>query len=499
MSSPTPHLRREMGLFRSWAAAFGFVSIATGIFTAYGSMLSTSGYAGIWTWVIVAIGQFSVAVIFGILASRIPVTGYSYQWISRLTNPVFGWIMGWLSFSFLSVVVVAVDYTVASTILPALIGPVSVGDAWVITSAIMLVQFGLIATSTRVALRVNGIAVIFELIGVVGLIALLFIVGAITGGMHVENLFDTTPFPAENYLSFGTLNNVGPWMLATLLGSFTIVGFETAANLAEETKNPHRTVPVAMMISVGSVGVLGMLLLIAVTLLGGDPQVLAQSVTPMADVVSNTLGSVVGALLLIAVIISIFSCGLMIMLSNSRLVWAMSRDERFPAWKAFSRISPKRRTPLWAALFVVIVGQAILAIFSQATDALFVLFSAGSLIPALIYAGTVGMFVYKRRTLPAAPKGALRIPKWVELLVTVIAVAWLVFELAIFRDEMFAAPWAYVCVMVGVGAIYLTTILVKRGGVRGLTMPDLSSIDAAFESEAGEASEEGEKAPAAAN
>lgn len=474
-------MRREMGLFRSWAAAFGFVSIATGTFTAYGSMLSTSGYAGIWTWLIVAVGQFAVAVIFGILASRIPVTGYSYQWISRLTNPVFGWIMGWLAFSFLSVVVVAVDYTVASTILPALIGPVSVGDAWLLTAAIMLVQFGLVATSTRISLRVNGVAVLFELLGVIGLIVLLFAAGFITGGIHIENLFDTAPIPAENYLAFGSWNEVGPWMLATLLGSFTIVGFETAANLAEETKNPHRTVPVAMMISVGSVGVLGLLLLIAVSMLGGDPASLANSSTPMADVVSDTLGPVVGTLLLVAVLISIFSCGLMIMLSNSRLVWAMSRDERFPGWRLFSRVNRRFRTPLASAALVMLIGQLILAVFSQTTDALFVLFAAGSLIPALIYAGTVGMYVYKRRTLPAAPKGALRIPRWVEILVTCIAVAWLVFELSIFRDKSFAAPWTYVGIMLAMGAVYLVANLVRRGGVQRFSMPDLSSIDAAFD------------------
>lgn len=57
----------------------------------------------------------------GALASRIPVTGYSYQWMSRLGNPLLGWIIGWISFMFLAVVVVAVDYTIASSVLPALL------------------------------------------------------------------------------------------------------------------------------------------------------------------------------------------------------------------------------------------------------------------------------------------------------------------------------------------------------------------------------------------
>ena len=85
-------------------------------------MLGTSGPMGVWTWLIVIIGQLMVALIFGGLAARIPVSGYSYQWVSRLANPVLGWIMGWVTFTFLAIVVLAVDYMIASAILPNLFG-----------------------------------------------------------------------------------------------------------------------------------------------------------------------------------------------------------------------------------------------------------------------------------------------------------------------------------------------------------------------------------------
>ena len=77
-------LERRTGKFASFAVAFAFVSIATGIFTTYGSTLITSGPLGIWTWPIVTVGQLAVALVLGALASRIPVTGYSYQRMSRL-------------------------------------------------------------------------------------------------------------------------------------------------------------------------------------------------------------------------------------------------------------------------------------------------------------------------------------------------------------------------------------------------------------------------------
>src|ERR1700748_87507 len=80
---------RSTGRFASFAVAFAFVSIATGTFTTYGAVLNSSGPLGIWTWPIVVVGQLAVALIYGSLAARIPVTGYSYQWmLSRVANPV---------------------------------------------------------------------------------------------------------------------------------------------------------------------------------------------------------------------------------------------------------------------------------------------------------------------------------------------------------------------------------------------------------------------------
>src|SRR5699024_1459983 len=87
-------LERGTGRFASFAVAFAFVSIATGIFTTFASVLNTSGPLGIWTWPLATIGQLAVAFLLGALAARIPVTGYHYQWFSRLANPLLGWVIG---------------------------------------------------------------------------------------------------------------------------------------------------------------------------------------------------------------------------------------------------------------------------------------------------------------------------------------------------------------------------------------------------------------------
>jgi amino acid transporter len=468
-------LERTTGRFASFAVAFAFVSIATGIFTTYGSVLVSSGPMGIWTWPIATVGQLAVALVLGSLAARIPLTGYSYQWVSRLANPILGWIIGWASFSFLVVAVVAVNYTTASTILPALLGfeGTTVTSFW-ITVGILIVQAALIAVSTVWTERVNNFAVTLELIGMSLLVVLLLAVGSVTHKLNLGNLFSIGDVPAAGYWSLGDLTSVGPWLLGFLLGAFTIVGFESAANLAEETRHPETVVPRAMSRAVIASGILGFLFLIAVTATATNLSALAKSSTPIADVIRDVLGSWVGTVLLIFVVIAIFACGLVIVMTATRLVWAMSRDQRFPGWQLLERISGTTKTPLNATVAVAVIAAAILVVFSANTDALFILFAAATLLPALIYAGTVALYLVKRNHLP--PSRGFALGRW-EIPVLFVAVVWLIFELAIFRDTIFRDPWLYVLAMVAIGGLYLGYLLVTRG-TNGLAMPDMSSIDA---------------------
>ncbi len=502
MSEPSPHARgtgdeaelaqfgysqsmaRHTGRFASFAVAFAFVSIATGIFTTYGAVLDSSGPVGIWTWPIAVVGQLAVAFVLGTIASRMPVTGYAYQWMSRLANPVLGWIIGWISFAFLAIVVVAVDYTIASTVLPVLLDYEGTGAVtWGVTAVVLLAQSVLLALSTKWSERVNNGAVSLELVGMVALTLLLLVVAAVRGDMDFGNLVSKGAVAAEGFWSFGDWTSAGPWMLGFLLGAFTIVGFESAANLAEETNDPERVVPRAMCQAVIASGVLGFIFLVAVTLAAGDPVALAKSSTPIADVIEHTLGSAVSTLLLLMVVIAIFACGLVIMMTGVRLTWAMSRDERFPGWQQWNRISPRFHTPLRATVLFVVLAELILAAFSQSSDALFTLFGAATLLPAVIYAATVVLYLVKRKELPV--NGTFDLGAW-EKPILAVAVVWLAFELALFRDASFENAWLYVIVMVVIGAVYLGYLLVRRGR-RGLAMPDQHSIDAVLDQQAGTA------------
>jgi amino acid transporter len=458
---------RTVRRFASFAIGFSFISITTGIFTTYGSVLVSSGPLGIWTWPLATIGVTAVSLVFGLLASRIPLAGYSYQWASRLANPVFGWLLGWFMFAFLVVDVVAVDYAVAQTVFPALLGyTATTANIWLATSLVVLVQGTVIGLSTLLAERVNNIAVGTEIAGIAGLTILILIVGAARGLLSGASLFSEGALArSHGYFAYGSLSHDSPWLLAFLLGAFTIVGFEAAANLAEETHDAPQVVPRAMWSSVVLSGLIGMGFLIAITAAGHDFGKLAASATPVADIVVATLGGVIGKIFLVIVAYSIFACGLVIFVSLTRLVWAMSRDSRFPGYRVLRQAYPRTGTPMAATIASGLLVEIVLAVFAQSTHALFNLFSAAALMPCLIYLATVVLYVAARRRLPASR--GFRLGRF-EPVVIVGALAWLIFELSIFRDASFHAPWLYVAVMLAIGLVYLGWMLIRG---RSLAMP----------------------------
>jgi amino acid transporter len=468
--------RRELKRFASFAIGFSFISITTGIFTTYGFVLINSGPLGIWTWPLVIIGQLFVSLVFATLASRMPLAGYSYQWVSRLANPKVGWLIGWISFIFLVVDVVAVDYAVSSTVLPSLFKYTETPqNAWLATTIVILVQMLLIVFSTFWSTRINNAAVGTEIVGIVGLTLLLVIVGAVRGMLQPSHLFSTGSAPSP-WFGFGTLTTDSPFMLSFLLGAFTIVGFEAAANLAEETQDAHRTVPTAMWFSVLLSGVVGFAFLIALNLASQDIAALTASATPVADIVTQMLGTVVGDIFLVFVTFSIFACGLVIFITVTRLTWAMSRDERFPGHSLFKQVGEQTGTPVAATLFCGILIVVVLAVFAllgilvpSQSNTLTNLFSAATLLPAIIYLATVVLYIYARRKLPETHGFSLGVWEWP---IIILSLVWLLFELSIFRDKQFAAPWVYSLIMFGIGLIYFVWMLITRPKVLQTVPPE---------------------------
>src|SRR6516225_814866 len=342
---------RSLHHFESFAVAFSFISITTGIFTTYAYALATGGTRSIWTWPIVVVGQALVALVYGALSVRVPLSGYSYQWASRLANTHIGWWFGWMSFAFLTIVTVSVDYGLVQVAFQPLIG-----QTYTPTSAML---------ETLVVAAVRSLG-------------------------HWSNLTSTGPVPSAGYYAW-----LGPFMLATLLGAYTIVGFESASNLAEETHEPHRVIPRAMIRAVLVSGVVGFAFLIALAY--ATNKAAYASSAPVATIVRDVLGGVVQKIFLVFVCVSIFACGLIIMVTNSRLIFSMTRDRRLPGHQILNKVPRATGGPTWATVLAAVLGGVITLALRTHAGALSTLFTASTIMPALLYAGTVLLYVFTSR------------------------------------------------------------------------------------------------------
>ena len=389
-----PELQRTLGSFQVFAISFAFISVAVGIFGTYDNVLQNSGPVGIWLWPVVAVGQTLIALVIAQFAARIPLSGSSYQWASRLANPKIGWFFGWLSFCYLVIGVVAVDNALANTALMPLLGMAEdQTTARVITVVMLLAQAVLVIASTRIVGVITSAAVGLELIIVVVLVVALFIAVAVTGDGSASNLTSRgVAGGASDYFAIG-----GGLMAAMIMGIATLVGFDAAANMAEEAKDPFRSVPRAIVGSVVAAGVLGLVFAIALTVAIKDIPRITATNSPVALILRDQLGVVMERSLLVAIVIAFFGAGLVTLATCARMVFAMARDDRFPAPKLMQHVNPRTHTPIPATILIVVLGIALMV--AVPGDALLELLTVGGLIGAVLYGAIIVLYLTVRKRL----------------------------------------------------------------------------------------------------
>ena len=447
---------RSLKSFDSFAIGFSFISITTSAFTLFGFVLTTAGPAGIWTYLIAGTGQTLVALVCAALAVRFPLAGASYQWGARLVNPIVGWWLGWLWLTYLILAILAVDYAFVQAAFQPLFGlTYSPASAAVQTAVVVAVQAGLIVWSTRATTRVNNAAVLFEIVGIAELVIVLLSAAFLAGHGHWDNLFSTGTLPREGW--FGWL---GPFMLATLLGGYNLVGFESVANLAEETEDPRRVVPRGMLRAMIGSAVLGFIFLATLAITVGDVKATTANPAPVAFILENVLGSAIVKIFLAFICVSIFCCGLVCMVTGSRLAWAMARDGRLPGHQLIARVPSATRGPTWATMLVAVACVLLVLSLAGNPQALLNLVAASTLLPAILYTGIVLTYVVSARELALEP-GLFHLGRW-EKPVIAGALLWLAYEFVIMLGPaQFRTAQAYNAgvIVLGLVAFALTWLL----------------------------------------
>lgn len=389
-----PELQRSLNGFQIFAVAFASMSVVMGIFATYDDVLRDSGPVGIWLFPMIGVGQLLVALVYAQFAARIPLSGGSYSWASRLANPRVGWMFGWMAFLGAVTAPVAIDDALATQCLMPLFGmEPSETTGRLITVALLVSQAALAIAATRIVGWVNSLSVAVELTILVVLGVAFAAVVMLTGDGQTENLFSRGVAEGDaHYFAIG-----GGLMAATLMGFNTLVGFETAANMSEEAADATRSVPRAIIGSVLASAGLGFVFLVVLTIAVKDVQAASVSESPVAEIMRQQFGPTWERPFLAVIAVAFYGAALVAIASTSRYIFAMARDGRFPAYRLMQRVNPRTHTPIPATLLVLGIGVILMIVLPG--DALFQLVATGTIIGISLYAMTVVLYLAVRRKL----------------------------------------------------------------------------------------------------
>ncbi|MCU1671870.1 MAG: family permease [Blastococcus sp.] len=319
--------------------------------------LNTGGMAG------VAGGSTPLAMLIGGIAClalafvvigftrRMAAAGYAYTYVSRSLGKRPGFLAGWL-YGFGMACFVPMTMAAVGFLLADLLG---LATWWWIVffviGMVLLLALSIIRihTTTRVQLAVGVLTVVVLLI--------VCVVVTAKGGLHGQT---GAPFTFGKTAS-GGFNGV---FYGLILGITSYIGFETAADFGEETANPRRAVPIAILASV----IFAILLYVwttYATTIGYGANELAKDPTPwvnggVAGVATQYIGSFMGKLVEIGALLSAFIVCVACATASARTLFAMGREGVIPTW--FSETHPRYKTPVNATVVVAIAATVVAVI-----------------------------------------------------------------------------------------------------------------------------------------
>jgi urea carboxylase system permease len=395
-------LDRSLGSFSSFAAGFSYISILTGVFQLFGFAFLSAGPAFWWSWPIVFFGQFLVALCFAELAGQYPLAGSVYQWSKQTAKAFTSWMAGWLLIvgSIVTVAAVAVAYQVilpqistafqiAGTNADAGLYSTPGGAKNAVILGVLLVVFTTVINMIGVKLmaRINNVGVAAELIGVTLLI--IFLAFHITRGPGV--VLHTNGTGAGHDWGY-----FGAFLIGGIVSTYVFYGFDTAGSLAEETNNPRKHAPPAILRAIVAAGLAGGVLMLVAMMAVGNITAKEIGTLGLPFVVKDTLGETLGDIFLIDSAVAITVCCLAVHTAGIRMMFSMARDNRLPLGSSIARVSGKSKTPIVPALVIGGVTILLLLVNIGNQRVFFVLVSVGIILFYLAYLAVTGPLLLAR-------------------------------------------------------------------------------------------------------
>ncbi|KAA0098595.1 amino acid permease [Mycolicibacterium sp. P1-18] len=365
-----PQLDRSLSWFSNFALGFLYLSPMVGVISIFAMGIAAAGGAAIWWIPIVGVGMLLIALVFGEVVSQYPIAGGIYQWSRRLWSGQYAWLMSWIyvgsiTMGITTTALFSSDF-VASLFLGTADEPsvsASPLQKLIITIAVLGFCLALNLRGTRALGVITKIGLVAELSGVVG-VGIYLLLFERTNSFDI--FFTTMGRSSEHGLLYAML-------AASLVGLYLFGAIESCGELAEETPNPARAIPRAMILTVIVGGLAAMTAFAGFALATPNLEdvVSGSETNPIPTMLQATLGTF-GSKVFLLVAVTSFIAGVMgQQTAVSRFVFSLARDGMFPGSHVISKTAKKHPTPVNALLITNVLPVLVVIFIYFSPDSLF--------------------------------------------------------------------------------------------------------------------------------
>lgn len=378
MVTDAPGLTRSLTLRP--VVLFGLAYLAPMIVLGtFGVLAETTHGSAPTGYLLALVALLFTALSYGKMSARFPVAGSAYSYTRRAIDGRLGFLVGWavlLDYFFLPMVIWLIGADFLSAKFPGVPSWIWIVSFIVITSVLNIIGI-------KAAANANLLLMVFQVLVLAAFVALsLRHVFHDTG---VGGLVSGTPFVNGQ-------TTISAVSAGAALAAYSFLGFDAITTLTEETVEPRKTIPRAILLVLLIGG--GIFLIVTYSTQLVHPGGSFDDVDSAAFSIAKTIGGdLFSSLFLAGLIVTQFASGLAAQASVARLVYAMGRDSVFPK-RVFGYIHPRFHTPVINIVLSGAVGLIALKL-TVATSTSFINFGAFSAF-TMVNVCVIAMFIRAR-------------------------------------------------------------------------------------------------------
>jgi len=312
------------------------------VFAIYGVLAEATHGLVATAYFVAMLAMLLTAYSYGQMVKAYPVSGSAYTYTRKAIHPNLGFLVGWavlLDYVFLPMVI----WLIGSVYLQAAFPGV---PTWIWILLFILITTAINFIGIQVTASVNFLLMLFQFLVI--FLFVLFSVISLTRGEGMGTVFSAAPF-FNGDVSFSLV------LAGAAIAAYSFLGFDAVSTLSEETIEPQKTIPRAIML---------------IALFGGGIFIVASYFSYMvfpdysqfADIDSAGFeiarfvgGNLFSAIFLAGIIIAQFTSGLSAQASAARLLFAMGRDSVLPK-RIFGALHPRYQTPMLNLAVIGVIG-----------------------------------------------------------------------------------------------------------------------------------------------